>query len=207
MIKKTLYPKTKRISNKGCTTVITEKLDGSNLGFFKYGGKLYVAQRNYVYSLEHALVGSQGMYKGLHGWLQDHGSHLEDELQEGACIFGEWIGMGRIDYGGSVGKFNQFAKCNVTGPSLAELELKNLYYNDELFKWSYVSQELPEYISMVPIVYKTNEVVTVKYLDQMYSDYSCHVQRSVEGFIINQQGNITKYVRHKNGILQEKHKQ
>ena len=33
MIKKTLYPKTKRVKFKN-KVVITEKIDGSNIGFF-----------------------------------------------------------------------------------------------------------------------------------------------------------------------------
>lgn len=35
MIKKEIYPKTKRVSNLGDKIFITEKLDGSNLVFFK----------------------------------------------------------------------------------------------------------------------------------------------------------------------------
>ncbi|HJJ14176.1 MAG TPA: RNA ligase family protein [Clostridiaceae bacterium] len=47
MIKKTLYPKTKRIQYKN-RVVITEKLDGSNIGFFKVNGDLIIAQNNNV---------------------------------------------------------------------------------------------------------------------------------------------------------------
>ena len=45
MIKRTLYPKTKRVQYKN-RVVITEKLDGSNIGFFKVNGELVIAQRN-----------------------------------------------------------------------------------------------------------------------------------------------------------------
>lgn len=47
MIKKTLYPKTKRVQYKN-RVVITEKLDGSNIGFFKINGGLIIAQNNNV---------------------------------------------------------------------------------------------------------------------------------------------------------------
>ena len=47
MIKKTLYPKTKRVQFKN-RVVITEKLDGSNIGFFKVNGEFlgrFLSQR------------------------------------------------------------------------------------------------------------------------------------------------------------------
>lgn len=47
MIKKTLYPKTRRVKLKS-KVVITEKLDGSNIGFFKVNGELLIAQNNNV---------------------------------------------------------------------------------------------------------------------------------------------------------------
>ena len=47
MIKRTLYPKTKRVQYKN-RVVITEKLDGSNIGFFKVNGELVIAQRNNI---------------------------------------------------------------------------------------------------------------------------------------------------------------
>lgn len=40
----TLYPKTTRMGKE--KSQLTEKLDGSNLGFFKLNNKVYVAQRN-----------------------------------------------------------------------------------------------------------------------------------------------------------------
>lgn len=39
-----LYPKTTRMGKE--KSQLTEKLDGSNLGFFKLNNKVYVAQRN-----------------------------------------------------------------------------------------------------------------------------------------------------------------
>ena len=43
MIKKSIYPKTKRIGDAN-TVVITEKLDGSNLAFFKKDGVIYIVK-------------------------------------------------------------------------------------------------------------------------------------------------------------------
>lgn len=49
MIKgKEIYPKTKRVSCKGDKVYLTEKLDGSNLVFFKKDNELYIAQRGGV---------------------------------------------------------------------------------------------------------------------------------------------------------------
>lgn len=44
MIKKEIYPKTKRIKNAGDKVYITEKLDGSNMCIFKKEGIVYIAQ-------------------------------------------------------------------------------------------------------------------------------------------------------------------
>ena len=49
MIKKEIYPKTKRVSCKGNKVYITEKLDGSNLVFFKKNNELYIAQRKSIF--------------------------------------------------------------------------------------------------------------------------------------------------------------
>jgi len=48
MIKKSLYPKTKRLSKNSKKIVVTEKLDGSNIGFFKLNGELVIATRNNI---------------------------------------------------------------------------------------------------------------------------------------------------------------
>ena len=76
MIKKQLYPKTKRVGLKN-EVVITEKLDGSNIGFYKLNGELYVAQRNNIFTMAE-LEDNKGMlYSGLLGWLQENGEHLK----------------------------------------------------------------------------------------------------------------------------------
>ena len=51
MIKKEIYPKTKRVSCAGDKVYITEKLDGSNLVFFKKDDELYIAQRKNIFKI------------------------------------------------------------------------------------------------------------------------------------------------------------
>lgn len=64
MIKKTLYPKTKRVLYKNRVT-ITEKLDGSNIGFFKVNGKLLIAQRNNIFNIDELEENKGMLYNGL----------------------------------------------------------------------------------------------------------------------------------------------
>ena len=52
MIKKEIYPKTKRVSCSGEKVYLTEKIDGSNLVFFKKNETLYIAQRNNIISID-----------------------------------------------------------------------------------------------------------------------------------------------------------
>ena len=49
MIKKEIYPKTKRVSCSGQAVQITEKLDGSNLCIFKKKRRaIYSPKTNYI---------------------------------------------------------------------------------------------------------------------------------------------------------------
>lgn len=64
MEKLTLYPKTQRVSMKN-KIVITEKLDGSNIGIFKVDGKLLIAQRNYVFHEDELNENKEKLYSGL----------------------------------------------------------------------------------------------------------------------------------------------
>lgn len=52
MIKMILYPKTTRFSEKEKGYVLTEKLDGSNLGIGRIDEQIYICQRNCVFTLE-----------------------------------------------------------------------------------------------------------------------------------------------------------
>lgn len=198
MEKKTLYPKTKRVkyNNK---IVITEKLDGSNIGFFKLNGELIIAQRNYIFKANE--IDKSIAYKGLIGWLEENGEDLKSKLIEGSGFFGEWIGMGKIGYQNLDKKVYMFAKANITD----KLEIKNLYYEHELFKYPFENQEFPGYIGIVPVVLEREIYPTVKTLDYEYEIYKNRVNRNVEGFIIVQNNNVNKYVRMKNGKLQDHH--
>lgn len=208
MIKKTLYPKTKRLEGKKEIVTITEKIDGSNLSFFKLDGELYIAQRNNIYTLTEAMgvdtITKNVMYKHLYEFLANYGSELKADLQEKAVVSGEWIGMGRIDYGDVTQRFLQFAKGRVN----EEMELTKLNYNHELFKWSFISQEVPQFIGVVPVVVITDEFPTKEELDSLYESYSDRVAQDqghlVEGFVVAV-GNdsISKYVRFKDGAMKE----
>ena len=98
MLKKTIYPKTQR-TTENSRIVITEKIDGSNLSFFKRDGELYIAQRNYIFSLSEIEEQKDKLYQGLFGWLVTNATNLKDLMHENSAICGEWIGMGHIKYG------------------------------------------------------------------------------------------------------------
>ena len=71
MIKKSIYPKTERISERGDRIYLTEKMDGSNLVFFKKDGELWFAQRKTIISLSEIDEYRDIMYKGLYQFLKD----------------------------------------------------------------------------------------------------------------------------------------
>ena len=52
IIKKEIYPKTQRVKCLGEKVYLTEKLDGSNLVFFKLNDKVYIAQRKNIIPLD-----------------------------------------------------------------------------------------------------------------------------------------------------------
>ena len=199
MIKKTLYPKTKRVQFKN-RVVITEKLDGSNIGFFKVNGELVIAQRNNIFGLSEIDDINGALYSGLYGWLEEHGQDLTERLVEGSGFFGEWIGMGKIKYPDLDKKVYMFAKANYD-----KGEIKNLYYEHELFIYPFENQEIPEYIGIVPVVEEGYSFPYVETLDYIYELYKVKVNRNVEGFIVAQNNNINKYVRMKNGKIEAHH--
>lgn len=199
MIKKTLYPKTKRVQYKN-RAVITEKLDGSNIGFFKVNGELVIAQRNNIILMSELEENKQMLYRGLKGWLDENGEDLRKRLVEGSGFFGEWIGMGKIKYPDLDKKVYMFAKANYD-----KGEIKNLYYEHGLFKYPFESQEFPEYIGIVPVVQERENLPDIETLNYLYDIYCEKTQRNVEGFIIAQNNNVNKYVRMKNGKLEAHH--
>ena len=201
MEKKTLYPKTKRVKLKN-RVVITEKLDGSNIGFFKVNDELLIAQRNNVFTLaETTDEKNKGMlYKGLGGWLKENGEDLKARLIEGSGFFGEWIGMGKLSYPELDKKVYMFAKANYQ-----KGEIRNLYYEHELFNYPFENQEFPTYIGIVPVVEERDSFPDVDTLDYLYEWYKAKVERNVEGFVVAQNNNINKYVRMKNGKIEAHH--
>lgn len=185
MIKKEIYPKTKRVSCAGDKVYITEKLDGSNLVFFKKDDELYIAQRKNIFKITELEDVKDILYKGLYQWLIDNKDVLIDELHNNSAICGEWLGMGCLKY------------------TIDEFNLYNLNYEHSLFIYPFISQKIPTFIGIVPEVIELNVIPTKEHLDSIYEKYLSKVNRNVEGFVINYKNMITKYVRMKNGKLQE----
>ena len=96
-------------------------------------------------------------------------------------------------------KFYMFAKANVND----QFELFNIYYYHELFIYPFVNQEIPDFIGVVPIVGELDIIPNKNDLDDIYDCYRSCKNRDVEGIIVNYNNNISKYVRMKNGQLQE----
>lgn len=201
MIKKEIYPKTQRVLCEGAKIQITEKLDGSNLVIFKLNDDLYIAQRNNIFEVSELADNKDKLYKWLLQWVFDHKEELQEELYEGSAICGEWLGMGKLKY--SVDEFDKrfymFAKARIT----ENFELENLMYNHELFIYPFNSQVIPSFIGIVPVVTEINNIPNKEQLDNIYERYCNKLNRDVEGFVVNYNDNITKYVRMKNGKLQE----
>ncbi len=201
MIKKEIYPKTKRISSAGDKVYITEKLDGSNLVFFKKDDELYIAQRKNIFKISELEEVKDILYKGLYQWLLDNKDYLQEQLINNSAICGEWLGMGQIKY--SIDEFDKrfymFAKANMDD----EFNLYNLIYDHDLFIYPFVNKEMPKFIGVVPEVIELLVLPTKEYLDSIYETYTNKTKRNVEGFVVNYKNIITKYVRMKNGKLQE----
>lgn len=202
MIKKTIYPKTQRATGLN-KIIITEKIDGSNLTFFKYKDELYFAQRNFIFKLSELEEMKQKVYKGLYGWLTEHGKDLEERLNNNSVICGEWVGMGRIKYGHAFDdiKFLMFAKANVND----KFDLFNINYYQEFFIYPFVDKNIPDYIGKVPVAFTVTKQPEIKDLNERYDFYTNSVNRNVEGFIINSGNSVSKYVRLKDGKLTEHH--
>lgn len=201
MIKNMIYPKTERI--KCCGKIeITEKLDGSNLVIFKKNDKLYIAQRNYIFTIEEAL--NSTLYKGLNGWLREHYEVLQKELYEGSAICGEWLGMGQIGY--DTNKFDKrfymFAKARIEEDG-DSFKLDKIIYDHDTFFYVFESKTIPDFIGVVPVVERITYFPQKEDLDKIYEEYCKKENRKVEGFVINVCNNIQKYVRMKMGKLIE----
>lgn len=202
MIKKEIYPKTKRISIDGFKVQLTEKLDGSNLTLFKKDNILYIAQRKNIFAFEELEEVKTILYKGLYNWLLENGEYLKTHLLNNSCICGEWLGMGQLTY--TIDEFDKrlymFAKANIDD----EFNLYNLIYDHTLFIYTFDNQELPKFIGEVPIIKDITYIPNKEILDKIYSEYCEKVKnRNVEGIVINVNNNVVKYVRMKNKKLIE----
>jgi hypothetical protein len=201
MIKKEIYPKTKRVSCSGDKVYITEKLDGNNLVFFKKNDELYIAQRKTIININELEEVKDKLYKGLYQWLLDNKDYLQEQLINDSAICGEWLGMGKLKY--DVGEFDKkwymFAKANIDD----EYNLYNLIYEHELFIYPFANQEIPNFIGIVPEITELMGLPTKEFLDSIYETYTNEVKRDVEGFVVNYKNIISKYVRMKNGKLEE----
>lgn len=194
MIERSIYPKTQRIGNQ--RVIITEKLDGSNITFFVLEGELWIATRNRIAKASEFRANRDICYKGLIGWLDQYEEQLKECIAEGSVLCGEWIGMGKISYA-LPNRFYMFAKARLD----FGLILHKIDYDPEHFQWAFKEQTIPEFIGIVPTVYDGTNLgmLSIDALDVLYSTYCSKEQRSVEGFVINFNGSIHKYVRHKNG--------
>lgn len=201
MIKKGIYPKTKRMSVLGDKVYITEKLDGSNLAIFKLEGVLYFAQRGIIITYNDLETDKQALYKGLYQWIKDNIEYLQEHLIERSVICGEWLGMGQLKY--DVGEFDKrfymFAKANID----ENFELCNIIYDHNLFIYPFENENIPGFIGVVPKVMELSVIPNKEYLDGIYEKYTLKVKRNVEGFVVNYNNIIFKYVRMKNGKLSE----
>ena len=182
--------------------MVTEKLDGSNIGFFKLDGELLISTRNNIIELKEIEEVKQILYKGMYQWLVDNGEHLKDNLHEGSGVFGEWIGMGKIKYPNLDKKVYIFAKANINNKK----EIYNLNYGHELFIYPFVKKEIPDYMGVVPVARPFLTFPTISDLNELYMCYTVKVDRSVEGFVVEYKNQVTKYVRMKNGSI-EPHKE
>lgn len=197
MIKKQIYPKTKRVGYDS-EIAVTEKLDGSNLCLARLNDELLICQRKTILKLSEIDEHKGVLYKGLYQWLQEHGEELQEKLWEGAVICGEWLGMGRLKYDFK-NRFFMFAKANID----EDLSLYNILHDHELFIYPFIDQVIPDYISIVP------EVAILGYADidilnDLYANYTKDIERPVEGFVLNYgNGAVKKYVRMKSGKLEE----
>ncbi len=199
MIKMTLYPKTTRFSENEKGYVLTEKLDGSNLGIGKIGEQIYICQRNYVFTLEEIINGTKLEYKGLRDWLIKYEQELKELIYDGSIMFGEWVGMGKIKYlhlDNFKNRFYVFAKGRIKLND-DKLELSNLVYDLDLLHYVFTTQEFPNFISKVPFVDRLEDI-SIENLDIVYDNYVNKENRKVEGFVIYDTRSkvIKKYVRY-----------
>jgi len=203
-IRKSIYPKTKRLSYKPQQAEITEKLDGSNLAIGKLEDKIYICLRKNIIEFSEIEEYKGLLYKGLYSWLLENKENLKEVIYDGSVICGEWLGMGKLKYPQNMmdKRFYMFAKARFT----KELDLKNIMWDREKLGYCFISGKIPDFIEVVPFVRSLDAMPTVEDCDKIYSEYAELKNRNIEGFVINYLGSIKKYVRMKSGKL-EKHRE
>lgn len=195
-----LYGKTKRYNPNtwGCTQV-TEKMNGSNLCFYVKNDILYIAQRNYTYSiLEIDSPEVKGIvYNGLYDWLKLHADQLKNDIYSGSCVMGEWVSN---RYDESILGFYMFGKARmVYSASDDSTKLESKVYDYNTFKYVFNNQLIPNYIKPIPLVDVFARSPSLDDLNVLYDSYRESVNRNVEGFVLCMlsSNNISKYVRMK----------
>lgn len=205
IIKQSIYPKTTRFGKDEKKIFLTEKIDGSNLAFFKFENELYIAQRNNIYKFKDFKENKDHfkniIHKGLCPFLEEHGDDLDEKLYDGSAICGEWLGQGKIKYNNRFNtRFLLFAKARVI--KLGDVfSLQNIVYNPDLIHWA-IGETLPDYLDIVPLVAELDHYPNLEELDKIYLEYSEKQDSKVEGFVINNNNKIEKYVRFKRGVLE-----
>ena len=205
IIKCSIYPKTTRFGKEERKVFLTEKIDGSNLTFFKFENELYIAQRNNIYKFKDFKENKDEfkgiIYKGLRPFLEEYGDSLQEKLYDGSAICGEWLGQGKIKYNNRFNtRFLLFAKARIIKTENTFL-LQNIVYNPDLIHWA-VGETLPDYLDTVPLIKELDHYPNLEELDKIYLEYSEKQDSKVEGFVINNNNKIEKYVRFKNGVLE-----
>lgn len=205
MIKRTLYPETPRIPEKTNNCVVTEKMDGENLTILKYNGELLIAQRNKIFNKDEVFGDGNIGYKGLKGWAREHWEWFDMYLNDNTALCGEWMAGRAKSYPPEVvdKKFYIFATAKVMpGLNLWDFD----YYREHVDNAFRISEEFLDlnWLGFVPFAAICTAFPSKEDLDEFYDEYCEDVGgRKVEGFVINTNNMIHKYVRMKNGEVVE----
>lgn len=205
MIKRTLYPETPRIPEKTNNGVVTEKMDGENLTILKYNGELLIAQRNKIFNKDEVFGDGNIGYKGLKGWAREHWEWFDMYLNDNTALCGEWMAGRAKSYPPEVvdKKFYIFATAKVMpGLNLWDFD----YYREHVDNAFRISEEFLDlnWLGFVPFAAICTAFPSKEDLDEFYDEYCEDVGgRKVEGFVINTNNMIHKYVRMKNGEVVE----
>ena len=205
MIKRTLYPETPRIPEMTDNAIITEKMDGANLTILKYNGELFIAQRNSIFNKDEVFGDGNIGYRGLKGWAREHWEWFDKYLNDNTAHCGEWMVETAKSYPPEVvhKKFYIFATAKVMpGMNLNDFD----YYREHVGDAFGLSKEFLDlnWLGFVPTAGRLYKFPDKEELDELYEKYCKYVGgRKVEGFVINVNNMIFKYVRMKSGKVVE----